>query len=112
MSKHETETPPVPEDGPQAWDVFDKVFEQAAETLPALGLCGSSWSALHVRRVHGPALIAAGAARKTQSGRWLAHRKHLAPALFELLTGAPDAVLAAARRRSESSAQAPTAVAS
>jgi hypothetical protein len=97
-----TQIPPL--DAPEDWDVFETVFRDAAGRLPALGLNGSAWSALNVRRKHGQTLKQLDAVRQTVSGRWLAHRARFAPALFELMTRGPDEILAAARARSANQA--------
>lgn len=82
---------------PDDWIAFDDAYATFTTRFPMLGLASSRWGALHTRRKHGLALVEAGVARKSCSGRWIAHRERLGVVLFDLLTSGPDRMLRAAR---------------
>jgi len=70
---------------PSNFEPFDKAWQRFAEQYPMLGLSGTRWAGVHVRRVHGVALLASGAAVRTASGVWLAHRQLFTDCMFKVL---------------------------
>ena len=84
---------------PDDWIAFDDAYATFAGRFPMLGLASSRWGALHTRRKHGLALVAAGVARKSCSGRWIAHRHCFPAVLFDLLTVTPARTLESAAAR-------------
>jgi hypothetical protein len=74
----------------KSWNHFDDEYVAFARHHPELCLTKTRWGAVYVRRVHGAALLAADAARRTRSGRWLANRETFDRVVFDLLTRGPE----------------------
>jgi hypothetical protein len=81
------------------WSAFDEVYQRFARAYPMLGLTGTRWGAVHTRRKHGAALLAVDAARRSASGRWIAHVDRFPQVMFDLLTTGPNRLLDAAAAR-------------
>jgi len=81
------------------WSAFDEVYQRFARAYPMLGLTGTRWGAVHTRRKHGAALLASDAARRSASGRWIAHNDRFPQVMFELLTASSAHVLQMASAR-------------
>ena len=81
------------------WSAFDEVYQRFARAYPMLGLTGTRWGAVHTRRKHGVALLASDAARRSASGRWIAHNDLFPKVMFELLTVPSPHVLQMASAR-------------
>jgi|GEM_PF-4665697 len=75
------------------WIAFDEAYQCFARAYPMLGLTGTRWGAVHTRRKHGAALLASGAARRSSSGRWIAHGDCFPNVMFKLLTATPTKLL-------------------
>lgn len=67
---------------------FDAVVE-IANTERELGMKGTEGTVRHVKSRFGRALLDSGAAIRTSSGAWLAHREHFSVALRALILGLP-----------------------
>jgi len=73
-------TPP-----PAMFEPFDEAWQRFTTQYPMLGLSGTRWAGVHVKRVYGAALISSGASVRTVSGKWLAHRERFPDCMFALL---------------------------
>lgn len=90
----------APSDGViDEWIAFDDAYGAFVKAHPMLGLGDNAWASINLRRNYGARLLACGAVRQLPNRRWLAHREHFGPKLFELLTRGPAEIIERVRSR-------------